>query len=305
MNEIEITRRDWAMVAILGLVWGSTFLFIEMALEGITPFWLAAGRIGFASLLMAVIWRARGAVLHTDPDQRGGWGALITVGVLSTALPFMLISWGQQYVTSGFTGVSMASVALIVLPLAHFLVPGERASLRKIAGFLVGFVGVVVLMGAGVFESSGAARESAGRVAILMATACYAISSVMIRKLPPMDPIGLASVQMFIGCCLVLPAAWVVEGPPPLPDGRTLIIVVILGMFPTAAANLLRVLVIRSAGPTFMSLTNYLVPVCAILLGAIVLHEPLPASLLWALCLILSGVGLSQYGALKRLFSGD
>lgn len=302
MSDTTIGRHDWAMVVALGLVWGSTFLVIEMALEGITPFWLAAARIGFASLLMGLIWWLRGAVLHTDATQKGGWGALLGVGALSSAVPFMLISWGQQYVTSGFSGVSMASVALIVLPMAHFLVPGERLSWRKGAGFLVGFIGVAVLLGGQSFESTGAELEGIGRVSVLMAAACYAISSVMIRRLPPMDPVGLATVQMAIGSAIVIPAALIIEGPPPLPDGRTIIILLILGLVPTAAANLLRVLVIRSAGPTFMSLTNYLVPVWAVFLGALFLGEPLPASLIWALLLILSGVALSQFGSLRRLF---
>ncbi len=197
----------------------------------------------------------------------------------------------------------MATVVLMVLPLAHLFIPGETISLRKLLGLTVGFAGVVVLIGTGAFESSGAQWETAGRIAVLLSAACYAVSSVMIRLLPPMDPIGLATVQMFIGSTLVVPAAWIIEGPPPLPDSRTLLIVIVLGMFPTAAANLLRVLVIRSAGPTFMSLTNYQVPIWAVLLGALFLGEPLRPSLLWALCLILSGVGLSQFGALTRLFA--
>ncbi|WP_204115496.1 DMT family transporter [Shimia biformata] len=301
-DEAHITRRDWLMVATLGLVWGSTFMVIELALRGITPFWLAAGRIGFAALLMVVFWWMRGFALWKDPSRRDGRVPLIITGALSSAVPFMLISWGQQYVTSGFTGVSMASVALMVLPLAYIFLPEETMSLRKVMGFLVGFAGVAVLMGAQAFESSGSELEWAGRITILLATACYASSSVMMRRLPPMDTIGLATVQLLIGSCIVLPAAYIVEGPPPPVAWDILLIIVVLGMVPTAAANLLRVMVIRSAGPTFMSLTNYQVPIWSMVLGALILGEPLPPSLFWALALILTGVCLSQYGALKRLF---
>ena len=298
----EITRKSWLMVATLGIVWGSTFLVIEMALEGITPFWLAAARISFASVLMTAIWASRGFVLFTDRTSQN-WPNLIIIGALSSAVPFILLSWGQQFVTSGFAGVSMAAVALIVLPLAHFLVPGEHLTLRKVFGFLLGFVGVVLLIGGQTFESTGASMEIFGRFACLGAACCYALSSVLVRRLPPIDPIGLATILLIIGAFIVLPAAWIAEGPPPIPTGRTLLILAILGLVPTAAANLLRVLVIRSAGPTFMSLTNYLVPVWSVLLGALILNEPLPPSLLLALGLILAGVGLSQYGALKRLFA--
>lgn len=300
MTAPQITRLSWLMIGALGLTWGGTFLVIEIALRGITPFWLAAGRIGFAAALMTAIWAFRGMRLFLSDDR--SWGGLIFVGALSSALPFMLLSWGQQYVTSGFAGVSMAAVALLVLPLAHFLVPGEQMTLRKSIGFVIGFVGVVVLIGAQAFESSGVGLEPFGRLACLGAAACYAISSVYMRRLPSVDPIGLATVLLLIGAAMVLPAAWIIEGPPPMPSAQTLLVIAILGLIPTAAANILRVLVIRSAGPTFMSLTNYQVPVWSVFLGAAFLAEPLPPSLIWALLLILSGVALSQWGALRRLF---
>jgi drug/metabolite transporter (DMT)-like permease len=296
----NITRASWLMIFALGLTWGATFMVIEIALRGITPFWLAAARIGFAAALMTVVWLARGGRLFLDKAR--DWPAMVVIGALSSAVPFMLLSWGQQYTTSGFAGVSMAAVALMVLPLAHFLVPGERMTLRRTAGFVIGFAGVVVLIGGQAFSSTGAVLEPYGRLACLGTAGCYALSSVWMRRLPAVDPIGLATVLLIIGAAMVIPAALIVEGPPPAVDGQTLAVLALLGLVPTAAANILRVVVIRSAGPTFMSLTNYVVPVCSVGLGALVLSEPLPPSLLWALALILAGVFLSQWGALRRLF---
>ena len=290
------------MVATLGLTWGTTFIVTEMALEGITPFWLAAGRISFAVLVMIPIWRARGGRLFSAPPNRGNMLAVFAVGCFSTAIPFMLLSWGQQYVTGGFAGVSMASVALIVLPLAHFFVPGERLTWRRSAGFAIGFVGVCVLIGGQAFESTGAGWETAGRIACIGAACCYGISSVIMRRLPAIDPIGLSTVILMIAAVITLPLALINEGPPPLPDSQTLVVIAFLGLIPTAAANMLRVLVIRSAGPVFMSLTNYQVPLWSVIMGVLILGEPVPSSLLAAMVLILIGVGLSQYGALRRLF---
>ena len=302
MTAPRISLVDFLMVCILGLTWGGTFMVIELALEGITPFWLTAGRIVFAALLMSAIWHFRGGQLWVAPPTPVAWSQLIFVGAFTTAVPFMSLSWGQQYVTSGFAGVSMASVALIVLPLAHVLLPGERMTLRRVIGFGIGFVGVVILIGGQAFESSGADLEWAGRLAVLFTASCYAVTSVTLRKMPPADPIGAAAFLLLVGSAIILPVAWIVEGPPPLPDMRTLIILVILGTIPTAAANLLRVMVVQSAGPVFLSLVNYMVPVWSVLFGAMILSEPLPSSLMTALVLILAGVGLSQYGALKRLF---
>ncbi len=123
------------------------------------------------------------------------------------------------------------------------------------------------------------------------------------RRLPSVDAIGLATVLLIVGALVAVPAAWLREGPPPMPDRQTLGVLLVLGVVQTAAANFLRVLTIRTAGPTFMSLTNYQVPLWSVVLGALILGEPLPASLLLALALILAGVGLSQYGALTRLFA--
>ncbi|MCL3882423.1 DMT family transporter [Marivita sp. GX14005] len=301
MQAPEITATNWVMVAALGLVWGATFLFIEIALTGITPFWLAAGRIGFACLLTVAVWLLRGGRIFLTDET--AWGALIVSGILNSAVPFMLLSWGQQTVTSGFAGVSMAAVALMVLPLAHVFVPGERMTLRRVLGFAVGFAGVTVLLGGQVFASTGDPMEPFGRLACLGAAACYAASSILVRKLPPVDSFGLAASTLIFGSLVVIPAAMVVEGPPPLPATDILVIIAILGLIPTAGANLLRVFVIRSAGPVFLSLVNYQVPMWSVLLGILILGEPFKPILLLAMGLILSGLFISQWGALKRLFA--
>ncbi|WP_375228660.1 DMT family transporter [Roseobacter sp. S98] len=298
----QITARSWMMVAILGFTWGGTFLVTEIALQGMTPFWLAAGRIVFAASLMTAIWGILGFRLFSEAPDRSAWSATLAIGALSSAIPFMLLAWGQQYVTSGFAGVSMASVALIILPLAHYLVPGEKITPRKAGGFIIGFVGVCILIGGQAFETTGAALEPYGRAACIGAASCYATSSILMRRLPPVDTIGLSTVLLIIGAAITVPIALMNEGLPPVPDQKTLFVIAMLGLIPTAAANLLRVLVVRTAGPVFMSLTNYQVPVWSVVLGAFFLSEPLPPSLLLAMVLILSGVGLSQYGAFRRLF---
>ncbi|MEP3847881.1 MAG: DMT family transporter [Paracoccaceae bacterium] len=302
MQTPEISWKSWAMVAALGLTWGGTFLVTEIALDGMTPYWLAAGRICFAVLVMLAIWPMMGGQLFEAPLTGPAAVSVVAIGGFSTAIPFMLLAWGQQFVTSGFAGVSMASVGLLVLPLAHFLVPGERITKRRAIGFLIGFCGVCVLIGGQAFDSTGAELEWAGRIACVTAACCYGVSSVLMRRLPAVDPIGLSTVLLIIAAGMTIPMALWQEGLPTMPDTRTLIVIALLGLIPTAAANLLRVLVIRTAGPVFMSLTNYQVPVWSVVLGAWLLSEPLPPSLIWAMCLILIGVGLSQFGALKRLF---
>jgi len=230
------------------------------------------------------------------------WPSIVAIGVLSSALPFSLLSWGQTHVTSGFAGVSMASIALLVLPLSHFFVPGEQMTLRRTIGFLIGFGGVALLIGPEALAPSGSEMELWGRVFCVLAASCYAISSVIIRRLPPIDPLGLAAIPLIIGAITSLCFALTVEGPPPAISTETLWIILYLGLVPTAGANLLRILTIRSAGPVFMSLTNYQVPLWSVILGIVILEEAPRQNLFLAMTLILIGLCLSQYGALKRLF---
>ena len=161
----------------------------------------------------------------------------------------------------------MAAVALIVLPLAHFLVPSERLTLRRVAGFGIGFTGVVMLIGQTATFSSNAELEWAGRIACFLAAGCYALSSVLMRRLPPIDPIGLAAVCLIIGAFFVVPMAIAIEGPTPSINYTTLLYLAYLSIFPTALGNLFRVLVIRSAGPVFLTLTNYQVPMWSVIMG--------------------------------------
>ena len=298
-----ITKSSWLLILLLAFIWGGTFLVTEIALTEMPPFWIAATRVGLAATVMIPIWGLRGFRLFTTPPTRADIAAVIFIGAASSAVPFSLLAWGQQHVTSGFAGVTMAETALIILPLAHFFVPGEAMSPRKAIGFSLGFLGVVILIGAQAFESTGTALETQGRLACLAAAGCYATSSIVMRRLPAIDAIGLATILLIIATFITIPMALTVEGLPPRPSPPILAALAFLGLLPTAAANFLRVVVIRSAGPVFMSLVNYQVPVWSVCLGALVLNEPLPPSLLYAMVLILAGVALSQYGAFRRLLT--
>ncbi|MGR3570437.1 DMT family transporter [Brevirhabdus sp.] len=307
------TLASFAMIAALGVIWGGSFIMTELALEGITSMWLAAFRLLLATPVLAAAWaftRPHGAPppdiaapSHDapQPDRRARWPYLLAIGLLSSVLPFNLLAWGQQSVTSAFAGVSMAGVTLFVLPLAHFLVPGERMTLRRTLGFLVGFAGVLLLLGGGLFGTTGDPMEPLGRLACIAATLCYAVGSILVRLCPPIAPITLTFWLTGIGAAAAAGLALLVEGVPPVPPQGALLAVLFLGAFSTAFANLLRVVVIRSAGPTFMSLTNYMVPAWSMIFGAAVLSEPLPGSLFTALLLILSGLLISQWSALRRL----
>jgi Permeases of the drug/metabolite transporter (DMT) superfamily len=297
----NITPASWIMVGILGFVWGSTFMVIEIALTGISPFWLATFRLTIAALVMAAFWGVDGFRMGTEPDNKPHPMALIWAGAISSGVPFLFLNWGQQYVTSGFAGTSMAAVPLVVLPMAHFMVAGERLTIRSVIGVALGFLGVFLLVGQDALHSSGADLEFWGRMACLTVAFCYALNSITIRRLPPINPTALTTIMMASGALITLPFSLATEGLPGLPPLKAFVALIFLGVVSTAAMNQLRVLVIRSAGPTFMTLVNYQVPLWSVILGAWILSEPLPPTLILALALILGGVMISQWPSLRPI----
>ena len=297
----QIAGRHWIMVTLLGMIWGGSFLFTEIALRGVSPYWLVAYRMGIAAGLSLIIWGGSGWTLFTTQER--SYLPLLMITLLNAAIPFTLISWGQQHVSSGFAGVSMAAVGLFVLPLAHVLVPGEKINAKTLCGFLIGFGGVLLLIGGRAFQSSGSELEWYGRLVCLCAAACYAVNSIFTRKLAPINSLGLVAVPLIGGALFTSSFALIYSGPPTALDRPTLSALILLAIFPTTFAAYLRDGLIRSAGPVFMSLSNYMVPVWSVIFGIILLNESLSLPLILALLLILFGTLLSQIDALKSLFS--
>ena len=288
------------MIATLGVVWGSTFLFIELALQGITPLWLTSARIIFAAIITSIIWLIRGGILFTT--NKTAWIRLGIIGIISTALPFQLISWGQQYVTSSFAGLAMASMPLFVLPLAYFFNTNEALDGRKFIGFIIGFLGIAILFSPDFSKGDDTSIFiTLGKLACILAAFCYASNSILMRKLPSIDPVGLAAMSLLIGSVWVILWALAIEGPPPKISRDTFLILILLGLLPTAMANFIRVVLIREAGPVFLGITNYIVPLWAAMVGAIVLKETLPIEFYLAATITIAGIYISQMKALSAL----
>lgn len=300
----EITPINWLRLLILGGFLGAAFMFTFLALEGFSPRLVVAGRLSLGAILLLSVAYIRGVGLPSIRGPQAGviWASALGIGVFSNALPFFLLSWGQQYVASGFAGVCMAVIPLLILPLAHFLVPGEQMNLRRLIGFLIGTCGVVLLIGPAAFAATGAEFELIARIACVTAAFGYAIGAIITRLCPQVDMISLAAAALTIGAVLFTPYALIVDGLPTQVPMKSVLAILYLGIFPTGFAQLLLVLIIRSAGPVFMSLTNYQVPVWSMFLGIVFLGEELPSGVYWALLLILSGLALSQASALKGLF---
>lgn len=289
---------NWLSVIALGVIWGGTFMVIRVALDGYPPMTVACARTTLGAVALFVLLRVLRRPLPRFDTKMLVY--LICIGTLNTAAPFVLLSWGQQYVPSAFAGISMAALPLFVLPIAHVF-SDEKMNGRTTIGVLFGFTGALVLIGPGVLRI-GTGLEPWGQIACLAAALSYAVSNVLTRRCPPVDSIALAALTLVVGAALLIPLMLIIDGVPAWTDTRSSIAILFLGFFPTALAALLRVSIIRTAGSVFMTLVNYQVPLWSVLFGVWLLNEMLPLSFFAALALILIGLLISQWNGLKRLF---
>ena len=288
----------WTLLLLLGMIWGASFLGVEKALESFPPITIAALRIGIAAIILTGASFVMGKGL---PKDRRTWVFAFGMGMFSNAIPFTLLSWAQQHVTSGYAGISMAVVPLLVLPLSHFLIPGMRLTPKKALGFGIGFIGVVVLIGpAKILQSGGGDIENIARIACVVASMCYAIGSVITRLAPQGDAMAFSTAALIMGALVALPIGLAVDGMPIMPTTPALLGQLYLGIFPTALATIMLVYIVKTAGPPFLSLVNYQVPIWAVIIGMVVLGETLPSSFLWALGLILLGLAVAQIKLQRR-----
>ena len=284
----------YAMLVALILIWGTTFYLVKVAVETVHPSAVAAARVHFAALVVIPFAILTKRSLPKDARR------LITcaiAGVLSLALPITLLTWAQQFVPSGVVGVYMATIPLLVLPLAHFFSPGEEMTHAKLIGFVIGFIGLLLLIGFETVMQLGSANGLA-QLACLATALCYATSSLIIRRAPKTDPIAFSAVALFVASLLVLPLGithWPTEALP-LQTWTTLIWI---GVIATGLAMVMRVTVISTSGSVFMSIAGYFLPIVALIVGTIFGAENITPENLIACALILSGVAYAQFGGKK------
>lgn len=302
-----VDTKNWLKLILLALLWGASFMSMSVALKDAGPLFVVAARLSLGAFFLVTLSYARGVGLPARHGPGAGrtWLFILGMAFFTNTLPFSLLAWAQQIVPSGFAGVCMSIVPLITLPLAHFLVPNNRMTWRRTIGFAVGTVGVIVLIGPDALSgvvSGNTGLEVLARLACLGVATCYATGSILTRLAPETDRLSLAAAVLLVAAFLITPYALITEGWPASLGNKALWALIYLGIFPTGLAQVLLVQVIRDAGPVFMSLVNYQVPLWAVFFGSVLLAEPLPPSLFLALALILVGMAISQYGALTRLF---
>jgi drug/metabolite transporter (DMT)-like permease len=289
-----VTLRAWAAFAALCVIWGIPYFLIKVAVAEIPPLFLAWARVVLATaVLLPVAWR-RGAL----GSLGGHKGALCAFALAEFAIPFAVISCGEQWISSSVTGILIATVPLWVVLLARSFGVHEPLGMRRMIGLALGFIGVVALLGFGTISGPWG---WAGVACMLIAALGYAVGPLIIqRHLRELDAVGplamclaIAAVLLTLPAMRVLPAHW--------PSVAALASLVVLGVLCTAIAMLLMFYLVNHAGASRATLITYINPAVASLLGIGLLDEHLGAGGIAAFGMILAGSWLASRGAAQRL----
>lgn len=281
---------NWIIIISLGMIWGSAFMSISLSLEGYPPFWTAALRVFLGAIALVLLAPLFGQSLRDVSRTKNGWRASIILGITAAAFPMTLLTWGISRVPSAFAGVAIGAIPLLVLPLAYLFLPEEGIGPRRVIGVCLGFIGLALLIGGGALEPAALL----GQIACIIGACSYATSSIITRKSPKMPPLAFGAATLLCGSLILLPLAWVLEGPPQLAALSPSLALLYLGVIPTGIAAALRVRVISTAGSVFMSQTSYMIPIWGTLFGVTILGEGLPPQFYISLALILAGIAVSQ-----------
>jgi drug/metabolite transporter (DMT)-like permease len=287
-------RIDWAIFAALGLMWGSSYLFIKIGVETLSPFTLVAARLAVGAILLAAVLAVSSQRL---PRSRRTYGHLAMMAVLNIVIPFSLITWGEQSIDSALASILNASVPLFTIVLAAIYLTDEPITSNRILGLLVGFGGVVVLTSPSLTGSGGSLP---GELAMIGSSIAYAAGNVYARRyVRGLHPMITSFFQVFFALLATVALALVFERPFAVSvQPSTIVSVLWLGIFGSALAYLAFFRLHARWGSTRSSLIAYTLPVVGILLGFIVLNEAIDGRVLAGTALIIGGVALvnSRFG---------
>ena len=279
------TPIDYFWLMLLSAIWGSAFVGIGYALSAFHPLIVAFYRILIATLVVWLfIWLKRLPL----PKDRNSWTLLVLLGLINNALPFYLISWGQQYVSASTAAVLLAIGPFVALIMAHWLTHDEKITPFKLVGVGLGFAGVFILFGEDFFK--GEHHSLYGKLAILIATIGYVSSGLMIRKLSHIDTLVCAGSMFLTASVWMLPFVWFVPFDSAALLTAPFLTILYLAIIPTALASIIRIQLVQRTGVQFMSQVSYLIPLFTIF-WAWVFFGSVPELTVWiALALILSGL---------------
>lgn len=284
-----MSRRELLGLLVLAALWGASYMFIKIALEDLSPAMVVAVRTALAALVLVPFALQRGALR----GMSGALGTVIVLGVVQVAGPFLLISAGEQEVSSSLTGILISSTPLFTALLAVWVDQAERSSGARAIGLLVGFMGVAVLIGV---DLGGSSNALLGGLAIVLAALGYAIGSFIVkRSAARVQPVGVAAATMVVATVVTAPFA-LLGAPAAIPSAGTIASMLVLGLLGTGVAFAIFYTLTAQIGPARVALVTYIAPAFAVVYGVTLLGERLTLGTLAGLALIVGGSWLAAGG---------
>ena len=297
-----MTPVQWGMLVGLAVLWGGSFLFVEVAVAALPVFTVVALRVALGALGLLAVLRISGERLPRDPSV---WRALFLLAVLNNVLPFTLFGWGQMHIASGLAAILNATTPLFAATVAHFATADEPFTLNRGLGVLIGLVGVAVMFGPSAFEGLGVNTQA--ELACLAAALCYAVAGVYGRRFGGMGlgATATATGQLICSSAIMIALALALDRPWTLsvPAWPVIASILALAVLSTSLAYVIYYRLLRQAGATNTLLVTILVPVFAVFFGATLLHERLEPRHFVGLGLILLGLSAIDgrlWAALRR-----
>lgn len=266
---------EWGLLVTLSMLWGGSFFFNAVILAALPPFTLVAARLLLGAGFLYLVVRIAGRRMPVAPKV---WAAFLLMGVLNNVIPFSLIAWGQTQMASGLASIFNATTPFFTVLVAHIYTRDERMTPATVAGLLIGFGGVVMMMGAdALLDAVGG--HLLGQLAILAAALSYAFSAVFARRFARtgVEPLPAATGQIAAAALVMVPIALIVDRPWALPVPGPEVFGAILGLaaLATCLAYVIYYRILATAGAVNLMLVTFLIPVSAILLGTVILGERL------------------------------
>lgn len=293
-------RSNWLIFLALGLMWGSSYLFIKLAVDDFGTFTLVALRLAIGA---ALLWVVVGLTNQALPRERRLYGHLVVMALANVVIPFALITWAEQSVDSSIAAILTSAVPLFAIVIAPIFLHDEPIRVNGVAGLLVGFIGVLVLTSR---DLAIAGSDLTGEIALLGAALSYAVGAVYSRhNMRGVAPLIPAVVQVTFALLISGTIAILFEHPwTARPDGEAIFSIVWLGVVGSGFAYLAVFRLLASWGATRTTMVAYVIPVVGIVLGYLVLSEPIDGRLLVGTALVIAGVGLVHSRCGKRRLFG-
>lgn len=291
--------KNWVKFIFLGLIWGSSFLWIKIALREVGPFTLVFFRVFFATLGLTIYF----LVLRRKLALRWWW-VYAFIGFFNVAFPFVLISWAETHISSGLASILNSTVPLFTMLIASIFIKEDRLSVERVIGLIVGFLGVMVLMYNKVATEGD--YQTLGIIAMLVAACCYGASSVFARRADKyVTPEDHSMGQMAAGLIFITPAMFIAESPFTLPAiPMTWVAVAWLGLIGSFVAAVIWFGLIYEIGPSRTSMVTYMFPLVGILLGVLILGEKIELHHYLGGLLILAGIYFVNSKRFSQLVAG-